>query len=131
MIRDDAGRVLITQRPRGGHLALYWEFPGGKVRRGEDAPAALRRELREELGIEIEVGSLILATEHAYADRAVRLLFFAARHVAGDPRALEVEQFRWVPPGDLDQYEFPEADLLLIRRLRHPGKAGPGGVNDP
>jgi mutator protein MutT len=118
VIRDDAGRILITQRPRGGHLEFFWEFPGGKRRAGEDPREALQRELREELDIEIEVGDPILGTEHAYPERVVRLQFFQARHVSGTPRAIEVEQFRWVAPGDLERYEFPEADRDLVRRLR-------------
>ena len=121
VIRDDGGRILITQRPRGGHLEFLWEFPGGKLRRDELPRDALRRELREELGIEIEVGDLLLVTEHAYPERTVRLQFFDARHAAGVPRALEVEQFRWVAPHEMDRYEFPEADRELIGRLRENG----------
>ncbi len=120
IVRDGAGRLLITRRPDGGHLAGLWEFPGGKKRAGESDGAALRRELQEELGVTVDPGRVLLTTDHAYTDRRVRIAFLEARIVAGDPVALEVADFRWVSVGELTRYEFPEADREMIRRLSDP-----------
>lgn len=116
------GRVLITQRKAGGHLAGMWEFPGGKVEAGEDPREALRRELREELGIETEVGEILDVTFHRYADadKPVLLLFFEARRTAASsaPRALDVAAFEWADAGALAPQRFPPADVPVLRKVR-------------
>ncbi len=117
VIRRD-GLVLITQRMPNDTLAGYWEFPGGKVERNEDLRDALRRELREEIAVEAEIGAEIHRAVHAYPDRDVRLYFYDARLVAGEPRAVEVADLRWVRVGDLMDYQFPEADRALLEQLR-------------
>ena len=118
VIRHDDGRVLITQRLADDTLGGYWEFPGGKVEPGEELKAALKRELAEELGVEAEIGVEIHRIIHAYPDRDVRLYFFAARIVSGEPQKLEVADLRWVTLDALMDYQFPEADLPLLRQLR-------------
>jgi len=118
VIRHDDGRVLITQRLADDTLGGYWEFPGGKVEPGEELKAALKRELAEELGVEAEIGVEIHRIIHAYPDRDVRLYFFAARIVLGEPQKLEVADLRWVTLDALMDYQFPEADLPLLRQLR-------------
>jgi mutator protein MutT len=112
------GRLLITQRLPDDTLAGYWEFPGGKVEPGEELKAALNRELREELGVETEIGEEVHSIVHAYPDRDVRLYFFEALIVAGEPQKLEVADLRWITPNELLDYQFPEADQPLIRQLR-------------
>lgn len=114
--RDDL--FLITQRMAGDTLGGYWEFPGGKVDPGEELPAALRRELREELGVEAEIGAQIHSFVHAYPDRDVRLYFYEARIVSGEPRKLEVADLAWVTAGQFHDYQFPEGDLPLLNQLR-------------
>src|SRR5208283_1780936 len=88
----ERGRVLLAQRKRGAHLEGAWELPGGKVDPGEDPRAAVRRELAEELGLDVEVGEVVDVTFHRYAEagRTVLLLFFEATRTAGspEPRAL-------------------------------------------
>ena len=79
LIRDAAGRYLITQRRRGSHLAGLWEFPGGKVEAGETPAACLRRELTEELSATFAVGALVETVRWEYPDRTVVLHFFACR----------------------------------------------------
>ncbi len=118
VIRRDDGRLLISQRLADDTLGGYWEFPGGKVDPGEELKAALHRELAEELGIETEIGAEIHRIIHPYPDRDVRLWFFDARILSGEPQKLEVADFRWVTLDDLMNYQFPEADLPLLNQLR-------------
>ncbi len=117
VIRRD-GRFLITQRMADDTLGGYWEFPGGKVEKGEDLRDALRRELQEELGIDTEIGAQIHHLVHAYPDRDVRLYFFAATIVSGEPQKLEVADLAWVTPDQFSDYDFPEADRPLLDQLR-------------
>ena len=118
VIRRDDGRILITQRLADDTLGGYWEFPGGKVEPGEELRAALARELLEEVGIKTEVGEEIHQIVHAYPDRDVRLYFYAARIISGEPQKLEVADLRWVTTDDLMNYQFPEADRPLLNQLR-------------
>jgi 8-oxo-dGTP diphosphatase len=115
-------KVLVTQRKAGTHLAGAWEFPGGKVEAGEDPREALRRELREELGIDARVGEIVDVTFHRYdeADTAVLLLFFeAARAPASpEPRSIEVAAFRWAAAEDLVPADFPPADVAVLGKVR-------------
>ena len=110
------GRYLITRRLEGTHLAGLWEFPGGKLLPGEQPEDALRRELKEELGVEVAVGELIQMVDWAYPEKSVRLLFFRCA-LAGEPTPLEGQEMRWVAAADLHSYSFPDADATLIARL--------------
>ena len=118
----EGGRVLLSRRKAGGHLAGAWEFPGGKVEAGEDPRDALVRELREELGIEVTVGDIIECTFHHYADanKSVLLLFFAASRKEGspEPRALDVAEIRWARRSELRDEEFPAADVAVLAKVR-------------
>lgn len=110
------GKILITRRPAGAHLAGLWEFPGGKPQAGESAAEALRREIEEELGAEVRVGERIDAVEWPYPDKLVRIAFFRCQ-VSGEPRPLEGQEMAWVAPAELPRYDFPPADATLVRRL--------------
>jgi 8-oxo-dGTP diphosphatase len=116
----ERGHVLLTQRKQGSHLAGAWEFPGGKVEAGEDPRAALTRELHEELGIETTAGNVIEVTFHRYPERAVLLLFYRAERAPGseEPRALDVAALKWAGPDELDDREFPPADVAILGRVR-------------
>ena len=118
------GRVLVSRQPAGGHLAGLWEFPGGKLEPGEDDGAALVRELREELGIEVRPGASWGILRHRYAEREVNLHFRFAEIMAGEPRPLEVDEVRWVAPDELGKLAFPAADRPLVAALVHAGRAG-------
>lgn len=111
------GRLLVTQRPAGAHLAGTWEFPGGKIEAGESAEAALLREVREELDLVIEVGELRQELVHAYPEKTVRLFFFDCRWRSGEARHLGVADHRWIERGDLRSLEFPPADRELLNDL--------------
>jgi mutator protein MutT len=117
IIRRD-NTILITRRFDHVHLPGFWEFPGGKVRANESLPDALEREIREELGVTITVDDEFFRTEHDYPDRTIRLHFFNCIIRAGEPRRLEVADFRWVQPSELRDFRFPPADEELIVRLQ-------------
>jgi 8-oxo-dGTP diphosphatase len=116
------GRVLVTQRKAGTHLAGAWEFPGGKLLPGEDPRAGLRRELREELGIETTIGEIVDVTFHEYpeADKAVLLMFFEAQRTASSraPEAIDVAAFAWFGARDLDPERFPPADVAILEKAK-------------
>jgi len=118
MIEKD-GRYLITQRPPTASLPLLWEFPGGRVEEGETDEEALRRELREEMNIEVEVGEQTMHVSHAYPDYDIDFRVFRCRLVSPESaiRHVRVHTHRWVLPGELDEYEFPEADQKTLERL--------------
>ena len=121
--------ILLSRRKPDAHLPNLWEFPGGKVEPGESLTAALQRELREELGIDVEVSDEYYTTTHQYPTKSVELHFFNCTITDGidgidgthsEPRAIDVAEFRWVKPADLCSYEFPEADGELVERLARP-----------
>lgn len=116
----ERGLVLLSQRKRGTHLAGAWEFPGGKVEPDEDPRAALRRELVEELGIEVEVLEPVEVTFHRYPDKTVLLLFLRAVRLPGspEPRAIDVADVRWASAGELVDDLFPPADVAVLARVR-------------
>jgi 8-oxo-dGTP diphosphatase len=115
--RDD--RFLITRRQDGVHLAGFWEFPGGKVADGESHTAALRREIHEELAVEIVVRDLVLETSHDYPERVVTLFFYRC-DLTGTPRPMIGQEMAWVPRSELPSLSFPPADDELVRRLTLP-----------
>jgi 8-oxo-dGTP diphosphatase len=116
------GRVLLTQRKAGTHLAALWEFPGGKVEAGEDPKDALVRELREEIGVEALVGEIVCVTFHRYEDagKAVLLLFYRVdlQAASAEPRALDVADLAWSGPEGLDPARFPPADHEVLAKVR-------------
>lgn len=114
------GRVLLTRRKKGSHLAGAWEFPGGKVEPGEDPRAALVRELEEEIGIVAEVGAPVEVTFFSYPGKDVLLLFFEVTRAPGspEPRALDVAAIRWSGRDELRDEEFPPADVAVLARVR-------------
>jgi 8-oxo-dGTP diphosphatase len=118
----EGGRVLLSQRKAGTHLAGAWELPGGKVHAGEDPRDALRRELREELGIDVTVGDIVDVAFHSYRElgRSVLVLFYEAARVPAspDPRALDVAAYDWVDRNGLDPTRFPPADVAVLAKVR-------------
>lgn len=117
LISDSSGRWLVSCRPPGRPLAGAWEFPGGKRQPGEEALAALRRELREELGIEVEAADAVLLLEHDYPDKRVRLDVWHVRRFAGEIRAREGQPLRWVTAAECRELPLLEADWPILERL--------------
>ncbi|MBS0579887.1 MAG: (deoxy)nucleoside triphosphate pyrophosphohydrolase [Proteobacteria bacterium] len=115
---DARGRVLIAERPAGKHMAGRWEFPGGKVDAAESERAALERELREELGVELESAQPIMRLTHAYADREVELSLWLVGSYRGVPHPLEAQRLKWVAPEQLTQEDILEADRPFVEALQ-------------
>ena len=121
--RED--RLLVCQRRGDGAFPCKWEFPGGKMEPGEDADAALRRELREELDIAVESAREVFRHAHVYADGTrVELAFFEVRAYGGEPRNRVFQRIAWVPVHELEGLDFLEGDLPLIHELRNGGLKG-------
>jgi 8-oxo-dGTP diphosphatase len=116
---DVDGRVLIGRRPAGKHLAGLWEFPGGKVERGERPETTLIRELREEIGITVSEACLAPLTfaSHAYHDFHLLMPLYICRRWEGDVIAREGQKLAWVRANKLRDYKMPPADLPLIPHL--------------
>lgn len=112
------GKLLVTQRPAGAHLAGLWEFPGGKREAEETFEECLARELREELGVEVSVGRLIDTVVHTYPEKTVHLRFFQVTWLKNEPRPIGCAAFRWVGPDQLQALQFPAADASLLHKLR-------------
>lgn len=110
------GRYLITRRLEGTHLAGLWEFPGGKILPAETPVEALRREIREELGVEACVGELIEAVDWTYPEKRVRISFYRCA-VHGEPCPQERQEMLWIEAARLPAFSFPAADLRLVERL--------------
>ncbi len=111
------GRLLITQRPLGGHLGGLWEFPGGKKEPAETFQDCVRRELAEELGIEVEVRECLAAVEHSYPEKVVHLRCYRCVWREGEPQKLGCHDFAWVDASELAKFKFPPADRPMLQRL--------------
>ena len=112
------GQILIGQRKGGGRHALKWEFPGGKVEPGEGPRSALARELREELGMEAQIGEEIERYDFSYAAQPpTHLIFFRVTEFAGEPANLDFAQIAWVERQRLPDYDFLEGDVAFVKRL--------------
>ena len=116
---DGGGRVLVQRRPAGTSLAGWWEFPGGMPEAGETPERGLVRELREELGIRVDPGSLAAAAfaSEALGERHLVLLLYICRHWVGEVAALHASELRWVDIGALRDLDMPTADRPLVTAL--------------
>lgn len=122
VITDIRGRILLARRTEGRDLAGLWEFPGGKVDAGESPEQALARELREELGIEAEIGEALIAVPQQMPHKRIRL---DVRHVPvhrGTPRGLDGQALAWVPADKLVRYAMPPADRPVVAALLQPDR---------
>lgn len=111
------GRYLITRRHDETHQGGLWEFPGGKREENESLSDCLRREIKEELDLDIEVGTLIRTVKYSYAYCTLTLHFYRCTIRSGAPSPVGCQDFRWVEPGELIHYPFPEANRPIIQEL--------------
>jgi 8-oxo-dGTP diphosphatase len=110
-------RILICQRHHSDAYGLQWEFPGGKVKEGEDLTASLQRELEEELAIRTEIGAEVFRLRHRYPDRYVEVIFFEVARHEGEVCKRVFEAIEWAPRSRLPEYKFLEADRELVERI--------------
>jgi mutator protein MutT len=108
------GKLLITKRPAGSHLAGYWEFPGGKQEPGESLEACLEREFREELAMEVEAAKHLIQIDHDYETKSITLHLFQCHWLKGAPTPLGCDELRWVKPEELAGYQLPPPDLQVL-----------------
>ncbi len=111
------GRILATQRKQGTHQGLLWEFPGGKVKEGEDPKEALRRELKEELDVESTVGMIFDAVFYSYREYPILLLVYHCRIDDGPLKPIGCHDFRWVTFDELSELAMPPADDPVRKHL--------------
>jgi mutator protein MutT len=117
VIWNDASRILIDRRKAGGAMGGLWEFPGGKIEAGETEIDCIRREIKEELDIEIAVGDLLIEITHDYPTFQVTLIVHHCQYRSGTPQPIECDEIRWVEPHELWQYEFPAANVQIIEAI--------------
>jgi mutator protein MutT len=114
----DRQRILIDRRLPEGELAGYWEFPGGKIEPNEDAAACIKRELQEELAIEVEVGDRLITVDHEYETLRVSLVVHHCIHLSGEPQMNACSEFCWVTVDELDSYQLPAANYQIVQALK-------------
>jgi 8-oxo-dGTP diphosphatase len=120
VLEDAAGRILLARRPAGAHQGGLWEFPGGKVEPGESAGEALRRELREEIAVEVLVHRPLIRVRHAYADRTVVLDVHRVTAFSGEVTGLEGQPLAWIPRDEIERYSMPAADRPIVTAIGLP-----------
>jgi len=116
-IIEEKGRILIAQRKQDSHMGGKWEFPGGKIESGETPQACLKRELKEELGVDCIVGDFFCESTFDYGDRIIHLMTYKAQILSGTPVANVHAQLTWVKAADLSKYPMPEADKPIVEKL--------------
>lgn len=110
-------KILIAKRAPNKHLSGYWEFPGGKIEECETPQECLRRELREELGIIVNVGSFFMENEHHYGDKIIQLKAYECEHISGNIILNDHDQIEWVDTSEFVNFEFAPADIPFIKAL--------------
>ncbi len=115
------GKIFIQQRPHKGLMGGLWEFPGGKLEKGESPEEALVREIQEELGVKIAPDEKILTIRHTYTKFRVTLHVFTCEMRKGRIRATQCEQWKWVKPVELDQFPYPAANVKIVKHLMQNG----------
>ncbi|MEA5551939.1 8-oxo-dGTP diphosphatase MutT [Anabaena cylindrica UHCC 0172] len=119
VIWNDQKQILIDRRLPQGTMGGLWEFPGGKIEHGETIQECIKREIYEELGIEIIVGEHLITIDHTYTHLRVTLTVHHCHHIQGIPQAIECAEIRWVNLHELDQFTFPEANIEIIAALQN------------
>jgi mutator protein MutT len=117
------GKLLITRRPQGSHLAGFWEFPGGKQEPNESLEKCLEREIKEELGIAVKVQRHLLQVDHEYENKSISLHLFHCSIISGEPRPLGCDGMKWVLPENLSEYPLPPPDYVVLPHLKEWGKS--------
>lgn len=118
VIWNEAGQILIDKRKPGGAFGGLWEFPGGKKELNETIQDCIKREILEELEIEIAVEEHLITIDHNYSEIRVTLYVYHCRYLGGIPKTIECDEFRWVTLDEIDQFTFPQANEQIITALK-------------
>jgi mutator protein MutT len=119
VIRNQQGQILIDRRLAKGEMAGLWEFPGGKIEINETVEECIKREISEELAIEVEVGARLVTIDHTYSNFEVTLFVHHCQYLSGEPQPIECEEIRWVTLAEISNYTFPEANTQIITILQN------------
>ncbi len=119
VIWNDTAQILIDKRKLTGSMGGLWEFPGGKIEAGETVAECIVREIREELGIEIAVGEHLISIDHTYPDFLLTLIVHNCHHLSGIPQPIECDEVKWVNVSELDNYQFPVANSVIIETIKY------------
>lgn len=117
IIENEQGQLLIARRKKGKSQAGLWEFPGGKIEEGETDEECLRRELKEEMNIQIDPYEFVGANDHWYGNLHIRLFAWKARYTTGTITLVDHDEYRWVGKSELDSFAFAEADKVFVRLI--------------
>ncbi len=120
-LTNQDGEILLQKRPEGRQMAGLWEFPGGKVDAGESPESALVRELKEELGIDVDPENLVpfIFASEPLEERNLLLLLYRCHHWRGEPEALDATEIRWLRPSEMHHLQMPPADIPLVSALEN------------
>jgi A/G-specific adenine glycosylase len=118
VIWNEQRQILIDKRRPEGLLGGLWEFPGGKIEKNETVEECIKREIQEELGIEIIVGARLITINHTYSHFHVTLFVHHCHHLSGIPQPIESDEIRWVTLSEIDSFAFPKANSQIIAALR-------------
>lgn len=119
---EEGGRVLIARRKKGDRCEGRWEFPGGKVEPGETPEGSLKRELREELGIDVAVGEQVCACPFRAGEAPMELLVYRTRIMGGKVVCRDHDEVRWVEPRELGRYDLTDPDRRAAESVFAPYK---------
>lgn len=111
-------KILIAQRKKDADHGLRWEFPGGKLNFGENPKEGLKREIIEELDMEIAVEDILEVVSQLYGPRHILLLCYTCRYLGQKPCTRDCQDFRWVTPQEMAEYDFTEADIPVVKKLQ-------------
>ena len=117
VITNDRGEILIDRRLKDGEMGGLWEFPGGKEELDETIEECIKREIKEELDLDIVVGKHLISVDYTYPKTCVSLIVHHCHHQEGEPRPLASQEICWVSLEEIDKFKFPEANQQIIQAL--------------
>ena len=117
LVFNKNGELLIDKRLEGSSMGGMWEFPGGKKELNESIENTIEREIKEELGIEVNIAEKLLSFEHAYNHKKLNFTVYICKWIAGEPKSLTSQEVRWVSPKKLSDFPFPAANIRIIFEL--------------
>lgn len=116
-IIEKDGKILIAKRKTGKCIGAKWEFPGGKLEDGETLEQCLKRELKEELNFEVEIGEFIESSNFFCSDRPIELIAYKVKYLSGNLELCDHEEVKWVLPSELNDYEFTIPDVPIVKKV--------------